>query len=36
LGGQAEIEQGVEPNWQVALAQALPPPAAHVPELKPV
>src|SRR3989441_3881964 len=35
LGGQAEIEQGVEPNWQVVAAQAAPPPAAHVPVEKP-
>src|SRR2546427_436084 len=35
LGGQAEIEQGVEPNWQVVAAQAAPPPVAHVPVEKP-
>src|SRR5437899_2560158 len=35
LGGQAEIEQGVEPNWQVAALQEAPPPAAHVPVEKP-
>src|SRR5438445_11348716 len=35
LGGHAEIEQGVEPSWQVVAAQAAPPPAAHVPVEKP-
>src|SRR3989441_1523434 len=35
LGGQAEIEQGVEPNWQVVAEQAAPPPVAHVPVEKP-
>src|SRR5438094_648214 len=35
LGGQAEIEQGVEPNWQVPPPQEAPPPAAHVPVEKP-
>src|SRR2546422_8593414 len=35
LGGQAEIEQGVEPNWQVVAAQAGPPPAPPVPGQEP-
>src|SRR5207253_10621536 len=35
LGGHAEIEHGVDPNWQVAAAQFAPPPAAHVPVERP-
>src|SRR5260370_3456867 len=33
FGGQAEIEHGVEPNWQGAL-QAAPPPAVQSPAVK--
>src|SRR5438477_7279496 len=35
LGGQAEIEQGVEPNWQEAIEHVTAPPAAQLPEEKP-
>src|SRR2546430_7507153 len=31
LGGHAEIEQGVEPNWQVVAAEGAPPPPADLP-----
>ena len=34
LGGQADTEHGVEPNWHGA-AQLAPPPAAHVPDENP-
>src|ERR1700687_192086 len=34
LGGQTEIEQGVDPNWQLP-AHAAPPPAAQVPDENP-
>src|SRR5437870_10983538 len=35
LGGQAEIEQGVEPNWQVPPPQEAPPPPRTVPAENP-
>src|SRR5439155_1060183 len=31
-GGQAETEQGVEPNWQEAIEHVTAPPAAQLPE----
>src|SRR5207247_9604166 len=35
LGGQADSEQGVDPNRQLPPVQLAPPPAAHVPVEKP-
>src|ERR1700693_1063931 len=35
LGGHAEIEQGVEPNWQAPVQGVAPPPTVQSPEEKP-